>query len=143
MNASASSSCQASKLVVWIDTSGNAAAGSFYYTLKFTNQSTRPCTLTGYPGVSAVDLLGHTLGQPATREPLAGGQVRLGVGGTASARLRIIVAENFPPSTCHPSAAAGLRVYPPSSTASKLVPIPFEACSGMTPAFLSIRPVSS
>jgi hypothetical protein len=31
--------CVASQLVVWLDTAGNGAAGSVYYTLKFTNLS--------------------------------------------------------------------------------------------------------
>jgi len=48
-----------------MDTQGDGAAGSVYYTLQFTNLSGHACTLRGYPGVSAVSLSGHQLGAPA------------------------------------------------------------------------------
>ena len=54
--------CATSSLVVWLDTDGNGSAGSVYYNLEFTNLSARTCTLTGYPGVSAVGLGGGQLG---------------------------------------------------------------------------------
>ena len=57
--------CATSGLVVWMDTQGDGAAGSVYYTLQFTNLSGHACTLRGYPGVSAVSLSGHQLGAPA------------------------------------------------------------------------------
>jgi hypothetical protein len=135
--------CTTSGLVVWLDTTGNAAAGSSYFTLKFTNQSGRTCTLKGYPGVSALDLRGHTLGSPASRDPSSTPVVRLANGATANATLRIVDAGNFPPSTCQRRAAAGLRVYPPNQTASKVVPIPFDACSRSGPVFLSVKAVLS
>ena len=131
--------CKTSDLVVWLGAPGNAAAGSTYVTLKFTNQSGHTCTLRGYPGVSALDLRGHRLGSPGSRDPSSTRVVRLASGATASATLRIVVAANFPPSTCHRTAAAGLRVYPPNQTASKVVPIPFEACSRSGPVFLSVK----
>jgi hypothetical protein len=93
--------CSTSGLVVWLDTRGDGAAGSTYFNLKLTNPSGHVCTLTGYPGVSAVDLAGH----------------------------------------CHRVTAAGLRIYPPNQTASKVVPFPFSACSHKGPIDLSIAPV--
>lgn len=135
--------CSTSGLVVWLDTNGNAAAGSTYVTLKFTNQSGHTCTLTGYPGVSALDLHGHALGSAAGRNPSTTRVVRLAKGATASAVLQIVVAGNFPPSACHRRAAAGLRVYPPNQTASKVVPLPFEACSRTGPVFLSVKTVAA
>ena len=59
--ASAPAACKTAGLVVWVNTNGNAAAGSTYVTLEFTNQSGRTCTLAGYPGVSALDLRGRSL----------------------------------------------------------------------------------
>jgi hypothetical protein len=38
-----------------------------YYTLRLTNLATVPCSLRGYPGVSAVDLAGKQLGSAAGR----------------------------------------------------------------------------
>jgi hypothetical protein len=134
--------CTTAGLVVWLDTAGNAAAGSTYFTLKFTNESGQDCVLTGYPGVSALDLRGKTLGSPASRNPSTKRAVRLSDGATASAVLRIVQAANFPPATCHRRAAAGLRVYPPNQTASKSVPLPFQACSRVGPVYLSVKAVS-
>jgi hypothetical protein len=44
-----------------------------------------------------------------------------------SALLKITVAGIF--QGCHPRLAAGLRVYPPGDTASKIVPFPLQTCS--------------
>jgi hypothetical protein len=130
-------------LVVWIGTNeGGGAAGSVFYNVNFTNLSARACTLAGYPGVSAVDLGGRQLGSPAGRnsqQPLR--VVTLRPGATVSAVLQISQAVNFPSSACHPVTAAGLRVYPPNAFASKIVPIPFSACSRRGPVFLHIERV--
>jgi Protein of unknown function (DUF4232) len=134
--------CKTSELVVWLGGTGDAAAGSRYVTLEFTNQSGHTCTLTGYPWVSALDLRGHALGSPGSRNPSTTRVVRLANGDTAGALLRIVVAANFPASTCHPRAAAAVRVFPPNQTASKIVPIPFQACSRSGPIFLSVKTVA-
>ena len=134
--------CKTAGLVVWVDTNGNAAAGSIYVTLKFTNQSGRTCSLAGYPGVSALDLRGHTLGSPGSRSPSTTHVVSLLNGGTASAVLRIVEAGNFPPATCRRTAGAALRVYPPNQTASKVVPLPFEACARSGPVYLNVKAVA-
>jgi uncharacterized protein DUF4232 len=140
--ATAAADCKTSGLVVWLDTRGNAAAGSIYYTLKFTNQSGHTCTLTGYPGVSAVDLRGHRLGSAASRNPSGVHVVSLPSGATGSAQVRITQAGNFPQPACHNVAAAGLRVFPPNQTAAKVVPIPFQACSRAGPVYLSVKTVA-
>jgi len=132
-------SCRTSALVVWLDPTGDAAAGSTYVTLKFTNQSGHACTLTGYPGVSAVDLRGRRLGSTASRDASPAAPVHLADGATASALLRVANAGNFPAATCRRRAAAGLRVYPPNETASKVVPFPFAACSRPGPVYLHVR----
>lgn len=139
----AATACKTSDLVVWLGGTGNAAAGSTYVTLEFTNQSGHTCTLTGYPGVSALDLRGHTLGSPGARDPSTARVVRLANGATARAALRIVVAGNFPPAVCRRRAAAALRVYPPNQTASKVVPIPFEACSRPGPIYLSVKALAA
>ena len=134
--------CKTSGLVVWIDTRGDAAAGSVFYTLKLTNQSGHSCALTGYPGVSAVDLRGRRLGNPASRTPSQTRVVSLANGETADAPLQISQAANFPASACHPVMAAGLRIYPPDQKASKVVPIPFRACSRTGSVFLHVKAVT-
>ncbi len=62
-------------------------------------------------------------------------------GATVHAILRIVDAGNYPSSTCAQTTAAGLRVYPPGQTASKLVPYPFAACSRSGPTYLQVEAV--
>ncbi len=138
----ATTSCRTSGLVVWIDTQGNGAAGSVIYQLELTNQSGHPCSLVGYPGVSAVDLRGHQLGSAAGRSPSPRRVVTLRNGATASAQLQISQVLNYPRSVCRPVAAAGLRVYPPNQTASKVAPFPFGACSRAGPVYLHVKAVT-
>jgi len=135
--------CATATTVVWIDTAGDAAAGSVYYRLKFTNLAARTCTLVGFPGVSAVDLAGGRLGSPASRNSARPSVVELVSGGTASAVLRIAQAANFPRSACRPTMAAGLRVYAPNATASKVVPFPLAACARPGPVYLTVDAVTA
>jgi hypothetical protein len=133
--------CQTPRLVIWLNTNGSGTAGSTFYHLEFTNLSRHRCTLNGFPFVRAVDLRRHRLGSRASfghRTPHA---VTLGRGKTAKAVLQIVDAGNFPPSACHPVTAAGLRVYPPNQTRSKVIPFPFSACSRKGPVYLIVRPV--
>jgi hypothetical protein len=134
--------CATSGLVVWLDTQGDGAAGSVFYHLRFTNLTARACTLTGFPGVSAVDLRGRQLGTPAERDRTTPVRtVRVGAGATVGSVLRIVQAGNFPAAQCRPTMAAGLRVFPPNQTAAKIVPFPFRACSRTGPVFLQVRAV--
>jgi hypothetical protein len=139
--AAAPAACPTGGLVIWISQS-NGAAGSIFYTLELTNQSGRACTMLGYPGVSAVDLRGRRLGAPAGRE--RSGKVRrvtLRNNDSAITTLRITEAGNFPSARCRMRDAAGLRVYPPGQRASKVVPLPFEACSDAATVFMSVQAV--
>jgi hypothetical protein len=130
--------------VVWLDTRGGGAAGSTYYNLEFTNLSGHACTLFGYPGVSGVNLAGHRLGSPATRDAAhAPATVTLRAGATAHAVLRVVDVANYPSATCRQVTAAGLRVYPPGQMASKRVPYPFGACSRSGPGYLSVEAVQA
>ena len=139
--ASATAPCSTGQLVVWLDPqAGGAAAGSTYDPLRFTNFGTA-CTLRGFPGVSAIDLSGRQVGKAASRDRAVGSRlVALARGATAKAVLQITDVHNFPRSTCRPVKAAGLRVYPPNQTRSKVVPFPMDACAG-SPVFLFVRAV--
>jgi uncharacterized protein DUF4232 len=136
--------CATSGLVVWLDTAGSGTAGGIYYKLRFTNLTAHACTLSGYPGVSAVNLAGHQLGSAAQRNAaLRARVVRLArTGSTATAVLKITEASVYPSSSCRQVTAAGLRVYPPGQTTSKLVPFPFGACSRSGPLILHVEVVT-
>ena len=122
--------CSTAGLVTWISYD-QGAAGTFYYALNFTNLSGHACTLRGHPGVSAVGLSNAQVGARASwGNP---GNAKLGNGATATAVLAITDVGVFPAKTCHQVMAAGLRVYPPGQSASKVIPYPFGACSTRQP----------
>jgi len=138
----ATPTCATSQLVIWLNTPGSGAAGSVYYDLQLTNLGSRSCSLRGYPGVSAVNLRGHQLGRGAGRDGYQQATtVTLAHGDTATAVLRITEAGVLPPSTCREVIAAGLRVYPPDRTTAKLVPFPFQACSGRAASNMTVSRV--
>lgn len=125
--AAAVGKCSTSILSVWIEKpEGNGALGSRYFYVQFTNLSGRACTLRGAPGVSAVSLSGGQLGAPAARAAVHGSTQLLGSHATVSSLLKIAVPGVFP--SCHPRLAAGLRIYPPNQSTSKVVPLPVETC---------------
>jgi hypothetical protein len=136
--------CATRGLVVWLDTNGNGTAGSTYYTLELTNLSGRRCVLTGYPGVSGVDLAGRQLGSAAGRNAgVRQKSVVLAPGRAATATLQVADTGVFSKARCRPVKAAGLRVYPPNETRSKVVPFPFRACSRAGPVYLHVQPVKA
>ncbi len=120
--------CPAGPLVAWIDTSGNGAAGTIFFKLKFTNLSGHRCSVRGYPGVSAANPSGHAIGPGAGRSGTPVRTIRLNHGATATANLGIVAAGHFSPRFCRPATAAGLRVFAPGATLAKFVPFPFAAC---------------
>jgi hypothetical protein len=138
---SAARACATSQLVVWLEQSG-AAAGTSYYDLHFTNLGTT-CTLLGFPGVSAVSLAGNQIGVPARRNGTSATAtlLTLAPGATVTSLVGIADAGNFPATTCHPTTAAGIRVYPPNQTTSKIVPYPFPACTGTKDGILTAQVV--
>ena len=135
--------CATSGLVVWMNTQGDGAAGSIYYTLEFTNLSGHTCTLRGNPGVSAVSLSGRQVGSPAHGGTHPATTVTLASGATAYAVLQYsdVVTNGGGPQPCDPVTAAGVRVYPPDQTASKIVPFPLKACTRSGLVYMGVTPV--
>ena len=127
--------CSTAGLVTWINYD-QGAAGTFYYALNFTNLSGHACTLRGHPGVSAVGLSSAQVGARASWGNPGNAKLRtvkLGNGATVTAVLAITDVGVFPAKTCRQVMAAGLRVYPPGQSASKVIPYPFSACSTRQP----------
>jgi hypothetical protein len=122
--------CATAGLVMWLNAEGSGTAGSFYFKLEFTNLSGHACTLSGYPGVSAVNLAGAQIGSPASREVTGTpALVTLAPEAHTTALIHVTDVGFLPASSCHPVAAAGFRVYPPGQRSAKLVPFPFHTCA--------------
>ena len=71
---------------------GNAAAGSSYFPVEFTNTSAAACTLFGYPGVSFVSGIGGSqIGIAATENPTVSRKlITLSPGQTVHAELQVV-----------------------------------------------------
>jgi hypothetical protein len=113
---------------------GDAAAGSVYRPLLFTNSAARTCALRGFPGVSYVggdD--GHQVGPAAQEVGDRGGAVTLRPGGQAAATVQFVQVANFDAAVCRPTPVRGLRVYPPGDTASLFVAADGTGCAGTPP----------
>jgi Protein of unknown function (DUF4232) len=110
---------------------GNAAAGSSYFPVEFTNTSASTCTLYGYPGVSFVSGIGGSqIGIPATENPAVSRKlITLAPGQTAHAELQVVGAGNYPPSSCGLVTAHWLKIYPPNQTAPLYASFTAQACS--------------
>ncbi len=136
----AAATCRAGGLVTWLDTQPNGAAGTIYYTLNFTNLSGAPCTLRGYPAVSAIGLRGGSLGSAGSRNPTRRVRtVMLRNGATAHADLGIVEAGSY--AGCRIVTAAGIRVWAPGQARAQRVPFPFQACSNRGPVVLRVSAV--
>ncbi len=117
--ATAVSACTTADLGVWVAANqGQAAAGTLYMPLEFTNISKQACTMYGYPGVSAISVTGAQLGGAASRDAnVKATTVTVAAGATAYALLEY---SNVYTSNCTPVTdkitGYELRVYPPNQT---------------------------
>ncbi|WP_405723780.1 DUF4232 domain-containing protein [Streptomyces sp. NBC_01537] len=106
----------------------DAAAGSLYWSIRFTNTSTRSCTLRGYPGVSVLNAAHRQIGPAATHSGQSYRTVRVTRGHTVTAVIRTANGPIGGP--CRPTGTY-LRVYPPGSHRSVLIPARWRVCSNI------------
>jgi hypothetical protein len=124
--------CQSGALKVTLG-SGSAAAGTAFYQIRFTNDSSTACTLYGFPGVSFTgETYAVQVGPAATRNPASHPTlVTLAPGAVASAEVTVVDAQNYPPGPCGLTSVSGILVYPPNLTAS--VGLPFNGYTCVLP----------
>jgi len=137
--------CATSALKVAVPTGqGNAAAGSSYYPVQFTNSSGHSCTLYGYPGVSFVTAAGGSqIGAAATRNAaMPRTVITLASGQTVHAELQVADAQNYPAADCGLVTAHWLKVYPPNQTAPLYASFTAATCS-KPKVILSVQAVQS
>jgi Protein of unknown function (DUF4232) len=134
--------CQSSDLKVTLG-SGNAAAGTTFYQILFTNDSSTTCTLYGYPGVSFTgETYAVQVGPAATRNhAIQPSLVTLAPGAVGSAEISVVDAQNYPPGPCGLTTASGILVYPPNLTKSVGLPFNGYTCVHRKDHVLSVDPV--
>ncbi|HEX7160471.1 MAG TPA: DUF4232 domain-containing protein [Trebonia sp.] len=113
------------------------------YPLDFTNVSGAPCTLAGYPEVTAYQGNRVPVGAAAGRDrSVAARSIVLAPGQTAHATLDAAV----PATRCGPVRAAGLRVVTPGQKGARYVRRPLTACTAAAPdgrEFLRVRAIQA
>jgi hypothetical protein len=114
---------------------GGAAAGSAYYPIDFTNISSTPCMMFGYPGVSFVTGQGGSrLGKAATRNSaVAPVPVTLAPGKVAHATIQVTDAGNYTRSECKPVTGHWLKIYPPNQFTAIYARFTTQVCSARLP----------
>lgn len=133
--------CRTSELKVTLGP-GNAAAGTSFYPIVFTNISTSTCTLYGFPGVSFTgETYAVQVGPAAARNHSSPEQlVTLAPGATASALISVIDAQNYP-GACGLTTASGILVYPPNLTSSVGLPFNGYTCANGKYPVLTVNAV--
>lgn len=134
--------CATTELQVRLGTS-SGAAGSVYQAINFTNTGAGACTLYGYPGVSlATTHPPSQIGAAAARNPSPPPkQVTLAPGAVANAVVQITFAGNYPASTCGPTPASALLVYPPNLKTPVSLPYHTSGCSSAKITILHVSVV--
>lgn len=109
--------------------------------LQFTNISGTPCTLHGFPKVTAVGANGVTLTKPAPQDGPVNPAVKLAPHGTAVAQLLITNTSPFDPGQCKPVPAKGLRIYPPGQNTALFLAQDFQVCGGNGPNLFLLQSI--
>jgi hypothetical protein len=131
--ASDPSECKVADLKLSIG-GGDAAAGTMYRELRFTNKGSRTCKIQGFPGVSYVaGEDGHQVGPAAFRTGAKGAAISLKPGMTVFAPVGFVQVRNYDPAACKPTSVRGLRVYPPHEYDSMYVAAPGTGCAANPP----------
>jgi Protein of unknown function (DUF4232) len=123
--------CTAATLGIRLDTAAaGVAAGTDYVPLEFTNTSSQPCELTGFPAVALTSgVTGQQIGtEAAVDRSVPATAVLLKPGGVAHAWLGIADVANLPAQACRPITAAGFRVVVPGSESASYLAHRVPAC---------------
>lgn len=132
------SACSNDDIVPWLNTFLDGSAGTFTYSLVFTNVSPHTCFLGGFAGVSAVTRGGAQIGAAAVRgSSSAGPNLQIAPGQEVFASL----SQRDPGiygSECQSRTAYGLRVYVPNQFAYEIIPFPLDMCAQTSIKMLTI-----
>ena len=127
--------------VRYADDPGGAGAGNVNGTFTFTNRSSEPCSLRGFPGVSYVARAGGgQVGQAATRTDDEVVTKTLKAGGSVKASLRRSQPRNYG-DACDETDVKGFKVYAPGETGAFFVTFETTGCKSADAPLLQVGPV--
>jgi hypothetical protein len=139
----ASGRCASSGLRISLGRGAQVTTAVTRYPLDFTNVSGAPCTLAGYPEVTAYQGNKVPVGAAAGRDQsVAARSIVLAPGQTAHATLDAAV----PAARCGPVRATGLRVVTPGQKGARYVRRPLTACTAAAPdgqEYLLVRAIQA
>lgn len=135
--------CASSGLRISLGRGARVTTAVTRYPLDFTNVSGAPCTLAGYPEVTAYEGNKVPVGAAAGRDQsVAARSIVLAPGQTAHATLDAAV----PTARCGPVRATGLRVVTPGQKGARYVRRPLTACTAVAPdgqQYLRVRAIQA
>jgi len=135
--------CASSGLRISLGRGAQVTTAVTRYPLDFTNVSGAPCTLAGYPEVTAYQGNKVPVGAAAGRDQsVAARSIVLAPGQTAHATLDAAV----PAARCGPVRATGLRVVTPGQKGARYVRRPLTACTAAAPdgrEYLRVRAIQA
>jgi hypothetical protein len=120
--------CTPADLDIWAGGPGNQGMEQNALQIQPSDISARPCTLDGFPRVSAVSSTGRQLGDAAGKGAGNLRPITLRYGQTAHFTLDVIDVSIFSPSSCDQVTAAGLAIYAPGDHGSQFVPLELRVC---------------
>lgn len=113
-------------------------AGSLYPYIVLTNTG-GTCTIGGYPGVS-LSAAGKQLGAAALREPGTSTTLTVQHNKSVYAQLQITQATNLPESSCKPTAADSVVIYPPNQKqAITITTKSFTGCANSNTPIIRVK----
>lgn len=122
--------CTHNQLTVGIGPGAGPGAGTSSLTLIFKHKGPGACSLTGFPGVSYTDSVGHQLGEPATRGSNSHSTVVVSGNKTATASLRYLLSGTTI-SGCDAVTATFIKVFAPGTKGAFHLPTRKSACKNM------------
>jgi hypothetical protein len=120
--------CTVADLDIWAGVPGNQGMEQTALQIQVSDISARPCTLDGFPRVSATSSTGRQLGDAAGKGAGKLRLITLRYGQTAHFTLGLIDVSIFSPGSCDQVTAAGLSVNAPGDHDSQFIPLSLRVC---------------
>ncbi|MFT8443124.1 MAG: DUF4232 domain-containing protein [Bifidobacterium aquikefiri] len=135
-------SCGTGQLSATISQGSGGGAGSMYPYIVLTNNG-NTCKMDGYPGVSLA-VAGKQIGAAAVRDSGSLKTLTVQRGQSAYAQLQITEAGNFSASSCKPTQADSLVIYPPNQKSPITIATKnYTGCANSATPIIHVKPLQA